>query len=1083
MDDPFFGKFLVDLALRWLSTKPRMIDVELRRSVRDIGEHYQVDGVDFRKISDDRSATSSLHWWVRNDAVGLMGDVPNEKIAWAASRVMRNEAIRINRLEDMPPQAAAGRALMRESGVQAAIGVPLVVDDQVYGLLLLACQEPRDWSDAIEAELRVLGDAMAAVYVRAQRFNALWFSEDQLRAIVKNQTEFILRALPDGTRIWVNDSYCEYFQQSRESIIGTSYLPVVAPEDRDKTTEFMRSFTQENPVQTIEVRTLLPNGNLAWTAWTAKGIFDESGNLIEVQSAGRDITDRKLAAQALIESEQKYRQLFEASNDAILLLQNEIVIDCNQRATEMLGRDRTELIGMRPWEFSGDLQADGRSSEEYGKAIMSDVYSGKFMRFDWTHELPDGTRVETDVALTPLDLETEHPRIFAVVRDITTAKQAQREVLRSARFQTGLAEMSSRLLRNSIETSMHRIESELDYIGAQYGLGRITVDCARKREETAQRYLSWQSEAADSSPEDRPEKFVASPWFKDNVFKGHRIIVDDVDGLPDDAQGERALMLELGVRSLLVCPVQIDDERVGWCAFSCYEGCEWDEVTVQELGLLTDTIIRACVLAAATEQLLVSERNLALSQEVAHVGSYSITYDSSQSEVPSQGDLDVSDEFRELFALDQGPVSIEQALARVHRDDVERMQRSLSKVIRDGIKDVETFRVVLPDGTIRHVENRFLIIAGGLDGSKSVFGTCQDVTDRVNSTKKIENALAEIKVLKDKLHEENLHLRAEVKAAKGFDKIIGDSAKMRIALAAAEKVAPTEVPVLILGETGTGKELVAQGIHELSGRKDKPMVSVNCAALSRELIESELFGHEAGAFTGAQSRRSGRFERADGGILFLDEIGEMSGELQAKLLRVLQTGDFERLGGSKTINVDVRVIAATNRDLREAVDNGEFRADLYYRIASFPIELPPLRERKEDIPALAAHLVQKHAKRMGKKIDSISARMLRFLEEQEWPGNVRELEGLIQRALISTAGPVLDYTEAPVAGLETGDTSQSSMQRDAADLRTTERQHILRVLEGANWKIDGKRGAAERLGLAPSTLRSKMKRLNIERPN
>jgi transcriptional regulator with GAF, ATPase, and Fis domain len=258
------------------------------------------------------------------------------------------------------------------------------------------------------------------------------------------------------------------------------------------------------------------------------------------------------------------------------------------------------------------------------------------------------------------------------------------------------------------------------------------------------------------------------------------------------------------------------------------------------------------------------------------------------------------------------------------------------------------------------------------------------------------------------------------------------------------------------------------------------MMCVNCAALANELIESELFGHEKGAFTGAHDRRKGRFELADGGTLFLDEIGEISGGLQAKLLRVIQEGEFERLGGSRTLRTDVRLITATNRDLQRAVDSGNFRADLYYRINSFPIHMPTLRDRKEDIPLLAEHLVRKHAGILSKNVESISARTLCYLQEQSWPGNIRELEGTILRALISTPGPVLDYIGA--IG-ETEVEAPDSLQAGPLSLLEAQRNHIVDALEQTNWVIEGKAGAASVLGLAPSSLRSKMKRLDIVRPH
>ena len=314
-----------------------------------------------------------------------------------------------------------------------------------------------------------------------------------------------------------------------------------------------------------------------------------------------------------------------------------------------------------------------------------------------------------------------------------------------------------------------------------------------------------------------------------------------------------------------------------------------------------------------------------------------------------------------------------------------------------------------------------------------------------------------------------------------LDGIVASSEGMLAVCRMIEKVAPTDVTALLLGESGTGKELLARALHRLSPRSENNFVAINCAAIPENLLESELFGHEKGAFTGAHKQTLGKIELADGGTLFLDEIGELQGELQAKLLRVLQTGDFERLGGSQTLHANARLIAATNKNLESAVDDGDFRADLYYRISSFPVKLPPLRDRPEDIPALIEFLVGKHAKRMGKDIQSISARTIRYLTNQKWPGNVRELEGIIQRALISTTGPVLDYAESDGAEPESSTSSDAVPTDESADLRAVERQHILKVLENTRWVIDGKRGAASKMGVAPSTLRSKMKRLGIKR--
>jgi transcriptional regulator with GAF, ATPase, and Fis domain len=343
-------------------------------------------------------------------------------------------------------------------------------------------------------------------------------------------------------------------------------------------------------------------------------------------------------------------------------------------------------------------------------------------------------------------------------------------------------------------------------------------------------------------------------------------------------------------------------------------------------------------------------------------------------------------------------------------------------------------------------------------------------------------AAEEIEKLKDQLQDENVYLREEVRVAHGFDEIIGNNEQLQSSLRAVEKIAPTDITVLILGETGTGKELIARAVHNLSSRRDKPMICVNCPALPADLIESELFGHEKGAFTGAQAMRKGRFELANGGTLFLDELGELPTKLQSKLLRVLQTGEFERLGGTETLQADVRLIAATNRDLKQAVDQGDFRADLFYRINTFPISLPALRERAGDIPLLAEHFVHKHAERFGKDITALSAAMLKEILAYQWPGNVRELESIIERSLISSGNDTVLKLSGPLtAAIEVSATSTNSRPEKPGDLATINRAHIIRVLDQTAWTIAGKGGAASVLGMPPSTLRSKMKRLRIVR--
>ena len=341
----------------------------------------------------------------------------------------------------------------------------------------------------------------------------------------------------------------------------------------------------------------------------------------------------------------------------------------------------------------------------------------------------------------------------------------------------------------------------------------------------------------------------------------------------------------------------------------------------------------------------------------------------------------------------------------------------------------------------------------------------------------VENALqfGELAKLKNQLAAEKLYLEEEIRTEHNFAEIIGRSPALRHVLREVETVAPTDSAVLIQGETGTGKELIARAIHELSARRGRTLVKLNCAALPAGLLESELFGHERGAFTGAVAQRAGRFEVAHGGTLFLDEVGDIPVELQPKLLRVLQEGEFERLGSSRTVRVDVRVIAATNRDLRQMVAEGSFRADLYYRLNVFPLRLPPLRERAGDIPLLVSYLVQKHARRMSKRIETIPAAAVERLAAHAWAGNIRELENFIERAVILTHGTEL---RAPLAELQ-AEAAPPAGESELASLEENERRHVEAVLRHTKGVVGGKGGAAEILGLPVSTLRSRMKKLGL----
>jgi PAS domain S-box-containing protein len=349
----------------------------------------------------------------------------------------------------------------------------------------------------------------------------------------------------------------------------------------------------------------------------------------------------------------------------------------------------------------------------------------------------------------------------------------------------------------------------------------------------------------------------------------------------------------------------------------------------------------------------------------------------------------------------------------------------------------------------------------------------QEVDNHRRAEEKLKNSYAEVRTLKDQLLAENIYLQEEVGKEYNFHEIIGQSNALSYVFFRVEQAAPQDVTVLLLGETGTGKGMFARAIHSRSVRKNRPLITVNCTALPANLIESELFGREKGAFTGAHTRQMGRFELANGGTIFLDEIGEMPMELQSKLLRVIQDGEFERLGSPHTIKVDVRIIAASNRNLEDEISSGRFRQDLFYRLNVFPITIPPLRSRKEDIPLLVNHFVAKFNKKIGRRISTVPQQTLKSLQEYHWPGNVRELENVIERAVITSQGPSLQVRDRF--------DSLPHTDQDNKSLADVERNHILKVLQDTGWRIEGPKGAAVRLDLNPSTLRARMRKYGLRR--
>ena len=468
-----------------------------------------------------------------------------------------------------------------------------------------------------------------------------------------------------------------------------------------------------------------------------------------------------------------------------------------------------------------------------------------------------------------------------------------------------------------------------------------------------------------------------------------------------------------------------------------------------------------------------SETFLADAQRLTRTGSFRWQ--------PSTKELTWSKELYRIYELDESAaLSMERALSLIHPDDLQTCMEEVERSRRGETVGADfAVRLRFPSGSIKHVH---IVISSTEDESGNVeyTGAVQDVTAATESRRALEQAYGEIKALRDQLQNENVVLREEIDKVSMFEEIVGSSPPLMAVLSRVEKVARTDSTVLITGETGTGKELIARAIHKRSARAARAFVSVNCASIPTSLIASELFGHEKGAFTGALAKRVGRFELAEGGTIFLDEIGELPPETQVALLRVLQEHEFEPVGAARPIKSDVRVICATNRDLPAAIETGAFRSDLFYRLNVFPIEMPSLRERREDIPILVDYFIDRFARSFGKRIRRITKKSLQMLQSYAWPGNIRELQNVIERSIIvcDTEEFAIDESWLPqVSTQPAGEASTVLTHPPEAEVR----RMIEVALAESRGRVSGPFGAASKLGIPPTTLDSKIRTLRIDK--
>ena len=656
-------------------------------------------------------------------------------------------------------------------------------------------------------------------------------------------------------------------------------------------------------------------------------------------------------------------------------------------------------------------------------------------------------------------------------KDNTTS---QTELEQHLQFKSLLAELSANFVRvptdminQEMQESLRRIAENLDL--DLIALGLLTAD--------GQDFFSkYQYAKPFMKPWLASSLMAESPLLTRTLLAGQPFIMQDVDTLPPECTLDRESFLHYGVRASLVFPFIVGGQVCGGIGFGSSRPRQWPDNVVQGLGLITDVYANVLDRKRNWQALQWQEEQMRLAAESADIGLWIWNI--------QQDTIWATDRARNIYGVPYNDkLNLQRFLACLHSEDRERVNKVIQEAFQFGSDFREEYRVVHPGGSEYWIcaTGKFQFGDSGvlermMGASLNITGIRRTQRELERANNELKTALEENRRLKDRLQQENIYLRHEI-SERQRSQIVNGSAAMRLILTQIRQVAPTPASVLIMGETGTGKELVATAIHEASPRKDRAMIRVNCAAIPAALIESELFGREKGAYTGALSKQIGRFELADGSTLFLDEVTELPMDAQSKLLRVLQEKQIERLGNPKSIKVDVRVIAATNRNLSLEVAEGRFREDLYYRLNVFPILVPPLRDRREDIPKLVDTFIQEFAKAMDKAINGVAKTSLQMLCKYDWPGNIRELRNVIERAVILANGPILKVA-LPTDILATAMPPKSSQ----ASLAEAERNHIVQVLEACGWRVRGQGGAAEILRINPSTLESRMKKLGIRRP-
>lgn len=878
-----------------------------------------------------------------------------------------------------------------------------------------------------------------------------------------------------GTVLYANKRLLDYLGFTATEARAPDFRArVFHPDDLERVSAIGKDSMSRGAPWEIEGRIRRKDGQYRWFLIRYNPLCDEQGKIVRWYAAGTDIEDRKQAEkdlQRIVDAVPQH--IVVISPDGRRIYPNRVTLDFFGWTRDDFSDDRNVRDIFHPDDLSSFYE-NRRLGLSRGVPFQLEArIRRKDGQYRWFLFLYNPHRNE----------QGQMVGWYSTGTDIEDRKQAEGALRRNEDRIRLLLEFTNKLITKlDLRELLHAVAPSLRKVMA---CDLIAVFLPHSDGETLRSFVIdfpggkgfLREEHQDHSTQGRPISLGNHP-LAEMVFRtGKAWVGSEYDVL--QLGFNNAPPLAEGLKSGCVLPILCGERVLGVLGLGRWEPKPFDAYEADLLGQVADQVAIAIVNALAVEDrkqaeeaLRRSEGYLAEAQRLSHVGSWA--WDFRREEI-----VHWSPETYRVFGCDPGSglVSWHEARSRIHPDDLQSFDKNKERVVTERIELEFDFRLVHPDGAVKyaHCVSRPVISAAG--EVTELVGSLMDVTEQHQSRAALERAFQEIKQLKEELYRENLALKDEIDQASMFEEIVGASESLRRVLVQLSRVAPTDSTVLISGETGTGKELIARAIHRRSQRSSKTFVSVNCGAIPAGLIGSELFGHEKGAFTGATQRRLGRFELADGGTLFLDEVGDLPAETQVALLRVLQERQFERVGGTQPIGVNVRIIAATNRDLKAAVSAGSFRSDLFYRLNVFPMDVPPLRERRDDIPLLVEYLTERYASKAGKRIKKIDKETLELFEAYEWPGNIRELQNVIERAVILCEGEALSVDQSWLQSESPRSTSSGNgLARIAPE---EERKLIESALTETGGRIAGPSGAAARLGIPRSTLETKIRKLGI----